>query len=331
MLAARPVPTWLALGWDDTMCRMKGSGSVAWVAYLVVRTVFSVMQMFPIEWNLATARILARLWILVLPRHRDRAAENLRVSFGDKYSSEEIQRLADLSIENTAMFAVEAVCLPRLLTRFTWSRYVHLVDFRDALALMIEGRGAILVTGHFGSFELMGHLLACLGFRIAAVMRPLDNFYLNRFLVSTRKMNGLTLLDKKGAMTEAERIVRGGAMLAFIGDQDAGRKGMFVDFFGRQASTYKSIGLLAMETRRPIVVGYARRSGKRARYEVGVQRIIRPEEWEHQDDPLRWITAAYTTAVEDFIRAAPEQYLWAHRRWKSQPRRPRTQAPAGQV
>jgi KDO2-lipid IV(A) lauroyltransferase len=228
--------------------------------------------------------------------------------------------MAERCLASWTMFAVEAACLPRLISPFTWTRYIRLVDFEEVLRIMLGGQGAILVTGHYGSFELMGHLLAALGFDVVAVMRPLDNVYLNRFVVQSRRTNGLTLLDKKGAMQTAEQIARDGALLGFIGDQDAGRKGLFVDFFGRPASTYKSIGLLAMATGAPIIVGYARRRGTVARYDIGVQRIIRKEEWEGQDDPLRWITQAYTYAIEAIAREEPEQYLWFHRRWKSKPR-----------
>ena len=218
--------------------------------------------------------------------------------------------------------------MPPLMNRFTWPRYVRVVNFKELVKHVLAGSGLIMVTPHYGSFELMGHLLACFGFRMAAVMRPLDNYYLNRFLVSTRRLHGLELFDKKGATASAEKFITEGGLLCFIGDQDAGRKGIFVDFFGRPASAYKSIGLLAMQTRRPIVVGYARRRDLEARYEIGVQRIIRPEDWEAQGDPLLWITQAYTAAMEAIVRAAPEQYFWMHRRWKSQPRK-RKPVPAG--
>ena len=298
---------------------LKGDGLLARLTYFAVRAVFAVMQVFPIEWNLRTARLLARAWIRVSPRHRKRAVEHLQQSLGNRYSPAQIQGMADRSLESVTMFAVEAVCLPRLISAFTWSRYIQLVNFDEALRVFLNGRGAVLVTGHYGSFEVMGHLLAAIGFDTAAVMRPLDNAYLNEFIVSSRRTHGLTLLDKKGAAAEAEQRLRDGSLVAFIGDQDAGRKGMFVDFFGRPASTYKSIGLLAMAAKVPIVVGYARRRSNAARYDVGVQRVIYPREWETQDDPLRWITQTYTLAIEEFVRAAPEQYLWIHRRWKSTP------------
>jgi len=309
------------------MGAMKKSGPFAWLTYVAVRAVFAVMQAFPIDWNLQTARILARIWAVVLPRHRQRALAHLSAVFGDVYPMSRISRLADRSLESVTMFAVEAICLPRLINAFTWSRYLRPVNLDDAVRLFLRGKGVILVTGHYGSFEVIGHLLAALGFDIAAVMRPLDNVYLNRFIVASRRTHGLTLLDKKGAMESAEKMLGDGALLSFIGDQDAGRKGLFVDFFGRPASTYKSIGLLAMATGAPIVVGYARRRGNVARYDVGVQRIIHPHEWEQQEDPLRWITQEYTSAIEAFVREDPEQYLWIHRRWKSRPKSEKTLMP----
>lgn len=297
----------------------RGAGPVAWLTCAAVRSVFAVMQVFPIHWNLRTARLLAKVWYRIMPRHFDRAVSHLRSAYGSILTDQQVQSLADQCLESWTMFAVEAVCLPRIIHAHNFSRYVDLVNFDEALRLLVSGKGFILVTGHYGSFELPGHLLSLLGFDVNAVMRPLPNEYLNRFIVGSRRLHGLKLIDKKGAMETAEQIIRDGGLLAFIGDQDAGRKGVFVDFFGQPASTYKSIGLLAMTTECPIVVGYARRLGGVARYEIGVERIIRPEDWASQPDPLRWITQAYTSAIESFVSAEPSQYLWIHRRWKSQP------------
>lgn len=296
------------------------SGPIAWLIYIAVRSIFAVMECFPINWNLGTARLFARIWIGIMPRHRNRAAAHLREAFGDEYTPEEYERLANECLASWAMFAVEVICLPRLINTFTWTRYIQPVNLHYTLREVLDGQGVIMVSGHYGPFELSGHLVAAMGFDIVAIMRPLDNEYLNRFVVQSRKTHGLGLLDKKGAMQDAESVLEEGGMLAFIGDQDAGRKGLFVDFFGQPASTYKAIGLLAMERNVPIVVGYARRLGDKAQYEVGVERVIHPADWQQQDDPLRWITQAYTSAIEAIVRRDPAQYLWIHRRWKSKPR-----------
>jgi len=306
-------------GWLSRQFKRR-TGPIAWLGYALVRVIFAIMQMFPIEWNLVTARLCARFWRRVMPRHYRRAVDHLRLAYGDTMSEAEIERIAMRCLESTAMFAVEGICLPRRITEATWNRYIHTTNFEEALDVILEGRGAVMVTGHYGSFELMGHLMANLGFEMVSVMRPLDNAYLNDYLVASRRVNGQILLDKKGAMQHAEGYLERGSLLGFIGDQDAGRKGIFVDFFGVPASTYKSIGLLAMQARLPIIVGYARRRGHHAHYDVGVQRVIHPREWDAQDDPLRWITQEYTTAIEAFVREEPEQYLWIHRRWKHKPR-----------
>jgi KDO2-lipid IV(A) lauroyltransferase len=115
-------------------------------------------------------------------------------------------------------------------------------------------------------------------------------------------------------------VLESGAGLCFIADQNAGSKGLFVDFFGRQASTYKSIGLLAIHHEVPIIVGCARRLSDRFDYEIVVNRVIHPSEWTGRDDELMWITQEYTRAIEEFIRVDPSQYLWVHRRWKTRPK-----------
>ncbi len=302
------------------MRAMKGSGIKAWLFYIVVRAAFALMQCFPINWNLRSARGLAWIWRRVLPRHRAIAVSHLTDAFGDERTPDEISEMADRCLESIAMFAVEAVCLTRLIVPETWPNFIRVRNLESAIDVLLSGRGAVLVTAHYGAFEMVGHLLAVQGFDLTAIMRPENNFYLNRFLVNSRRTLGLKLLDKKGASSHAEGLLQNGSMVAFIGDQDAGRKGMFVDFFGKPASTYKSIGLLAMTAEVPILVGYGRRLGDVAKYEVGIDRVILPEEWADKDDPLRWITEEYTKSFERFIREEPSQYWWVHRRWKHQPR-----------
>ena len=303
------------------MGSMKGGGGLrAWLLYAMMRMVIAFLRCFPVNWNLGTARVFARLWWRMVPKHRRRACAHVRLALGGELTDEEVQRLAKRSLEQLAMFAVDFIFLPHLVTEWTWSRHVRLHNMPQALRVLLDGKGALLLTAHFGNWELAGYLLALFGFDIAAIMRPLDNHYLNRYVVHNRGKQGLALLDKKGATDSAEAIIRRGGALGFIADQNAGSKGLFVDFFGVKASTYKSIGLLAMSCNAPIIIGYAHRLGNRFRYEVGVERVIHPREWAERDDPLRWITQEYTSAIEASIRRAPEQYLWIHRRWKSRPK-----------
>ncbi|MFH0981007.1 MAG: lysophospholipid acyltransferase family protein [Planctomycetota bacterium] len=301
----------------------RDDGIMAWLIYALVRGACMVLLMFPLEWNLRTARLMGALWWYLMPRHRERARQHLRIAYGDALTPSQIDRLALRCLQQQVMWVMEFIFAPRLINEWTWRRYIRLVDMNEALALLLENKGALLLTGHYGNWELAGFLLAVLGFDVVAIMRPLDNVYLNRFLVRTRRRSGLELLYKRGAMAEAESHIRRGAALGFIADQNAGRKGLFVDFFGCKASTYKSIGLLAMALEVPIIVGYARRVGRGFQYVVGAQRVIHPHEWRDRGDPLGWITQEYTSALEALIRVDPSQYLWIHRRWKSRPKEER--------
>lgn len=251
--------------------------------------------------------------------HRRKAEDHIRQSF-PHLSDAEVSAMALGSLQHLTMLVIEVLSTPRELTIWSWARHVRLRNLDEGLRILLGKRGCIMLTGHYGNWELLGYFLAILGFDIVAVMRPLDNEYLNHYLLDRREQSGLKLLYKKGATRSAPDVLQAGGALCFIADQDAGKKGVFVDFFGRKASTYKSIGLLAIEYDVPILVGSARRLGPRFEYEMCLDRIIQPEEWKDRDDPLLWITETYTKALEDAIRVAPEQYLWTHRRWKHRPK-----------
>ena len=280
-----------------------------------------VIGCFPVETNLKTARIMGDIWWLLMKRHRDRALDNLRPALGARYDEAQLLKIARRSFEHFAqVYLVEMVMTPRMINQWSWSRYVELHNLESALRELLADRGVIMLTAHFGNYELLGHTIARLGLPLNAVMRPLDNPLVNEFLVSSREAGGVKLLYKKGASESADEIIESGGTLCFISDQDAGRKGVFADFFGRKASWYKSIGLLAMRQRVPLVVGYAAREKPGFHYGITVERIIQPAEWDEQDDPLLWITQTFAHALETGIRRHPEQYLWMHRRWKSRPR-----------
>jgi len=316
------------LGEDARAVRRRPAGSKRLLAlrhrleYAAVRLWALIINAFPVETNLRTARLLGNIWWWAMKRHRDRALSNLRPALGSRFSEQQLRTLARRSFEHFAqIYLVELVMTPRLISEWSWARYVTLHELGPALRELLRERGVIMLTAHFGNYELLGYTLARLGLPLVAVMRPLDNPWLNQFLVASREAGGVSLLYKKGASETADDILKRGGTLCFIADQDAGRKGVFADFFGRPASWYKSIGLLAMRHAVPVVVGYAVRTRPGFRYRIAVERIIQPEEWAGRQDGLAWITQTYAHALETAIRRWPEQYLWVHRRWKTQPKR----------
>ena len=290
-----------------------------WLTYIALRILVLFLYLFDVETNLNTACFLGRLLWKRYHRGRKRALDNLRASFPEK-SEQWIWQTGRRSFEHIVMLAVDVLFTARLVKKYNWRSYSRYKNVERAKWLMQEGRGLLLVTGHYSNFEIIGYLLGLFGFNIYSIARPLDNKYINNYLYNVRERVGQKIIDKKGASELMDQIASTGATLCFIADQDAGKKGIFVDFFGRKASTYKSIGLIAISCNIPIVVGCSRRVDNRFYFEIVANRIIFPEEWQDKDKPLEWITAEYTRAMEEFVRQDPSQYWWLHRRWKHRPK-----------
>jgi KDO2-lipid IV(A) lauroyltransferase len=292
---------------------------IDWLTYFLLRILIVFLYLFDIETNLNTACILGRLLWKYYHRGRNRALENLRASYPEK-SEQWIRRTGRRSFEHLVMLTIDILFTPRLVKKYNWRDYSRYKNIERAKWIMLEGQGLLLVGAHYSNFEIIGYLLGLFGFEVYSIARPLDNKYISRYLYGVRRAAGQRIIDKKGATALMEQLASRGATLCFVADQDAGKKGIFVDFFGRKASTYKSIGLLAITKNIPIVVGYSRRVDNRFFFEIGINRIIFPEEWAGRDDPLKWVTAEYTRAIEEFVREDPSQYWWLHRRWKRRPK-----------
>jgi KDO2-lipid IV(A) lauroyltransferase len=252
-------------------------------------------------------------------RRRARAREAVARSFPE-WPPQRVAEVAERSFAHLfQLFLVDAMVMPRLLTPASWPEYVEFGSVTRALDDLVRGRSAIFVTGHCGNWELLGFALAMLGFPITALARPLDNPFIDRWLLGIRAARGMRVVTKWGASSVVDDLLAAGGQVGFIADQNAGDQGLFVPFFGRLASCYKSIGLLAMRHGVPIVAGHATRL-RGLRYRIDVVDVIAPETWRDAADPLFYVTARTSRALETMVRAAPEQYLWLHRRWKSRPR-----------
>lgn len=305
------------------------SASRDYLEYLGLRLGAMLLHSFAIDDCLDGARGVGAMMFALDKRHRRRAIANIRRSI--PHVDEPTARgIAERSMQHFLQLGVEVMFTPRLITIDSWADRVTLVNLEEALDVMLADRPTILVTGHYGNWELLGYTLATVGLDMDAIARPIDNPLLNDWLLGVRQRQGMRILTKWGASDRMAKILADHGTLGFIGDQNAGDGGMFVPFFGRLASAYKSIGLLAMAYDAPIICGYARRApkpGQHFHYEIGAADIIYPSDWVDREDPLYYLTARYNRAMETMVRDCPDQYLWLHRRWKSRPRHERRGKP----
>jgi len=289
-----------------------------YLIYVVVRILFCTVQALRIETCHAIIRPMA--WILadVLRIRADVVDDNLRHAF-PAWSPAKRQAIARRQWEHLLLMIVEIAHTPRKIHLTNWRDHVRFHNKRELVGRLLDDRPCVLLSGHFGSFEVGGQVVGLFGFPTFTIARPLDNPFLDRFFNSFRTRNGQRVLPKKGIADEAAHLLSDGRAMVILGDQSAGPKGCWVDFFGRPASTHKAIALFSLTGDAPMMVNYTLRLAKPMQFEVGCEATADPRDGTAPCTGVRELTAWYTQRLEDLVRRNPEQYWWLHRRWKEYP------------
>ncbi len=173
-------------------------------------------------------------------------------------------------------------------------------------------KGAVIVTGHFGNWELYGAALRHVGIPVTPVARTPDASRLARWVGRFRTEQMGTIIDKKSAGRRALKALRRGERVVFLIDQSAGRHGAPIPFFGRETSTFTMPASLAIKCGVPLYAGYSTRLSDGLRYRCHAEHV--PVEGDAEA-----VTARLNRILEGYVRARPEQWWWFHRRFK--PRR----------
>ncbi len=292
-----------------------------WSQYLTLRALVGAAQLIGVRGSLKVASAIGRAAFRLDRRHRQRAVRHVRLAF-PQWDDGHVMEIARRSCERFAQLAVEMIFMPRRIRKDNYEEHLVRKDPLSALPMFKARVPMVLVTGHFGNWEAIGYFFSLEGHAIAATARPLDNPLINDWVLGVRRSRGLNVIEKwDNADVKIIEAIRNREAVGFIADQNGGKRGVFVPFFGRLASTPKTVGLLAMNMKLPVLCGYARRiEPDRLKYEIAPTDIIRPEDWADKTDPLHYITARYVWAIEQMVREHPDDYLWMHRRWKSRPR-----------
>lgn len=250
-------------------------------------------------------------------RRRRTALDNLAVAFPE-LPADTRRRLARASWQHLGVMSME---LARMLTSpleatlrtLTFDGIEHL----DA-AMKEHGR-ALLLTAHLGNWEMLAASHRLTAYGLSIVVRSLDAAPLDAVASELRRKTGVELIDKRGALRPVLEALRRGRLVGILMDQNAARhESVFVPFFGRAASTSKSIALLALRTRTPVVPVFTYREG-RGRHRVVFEPTLPSPVTQETEGAIVELTTRCNEAIERAIRRCPEQWLWSHRRWRTRP------------
>ncbi len=207
----------------------------------------------------------------------------------------------------------------RKLRTVTWRKHVRLVNEVEMVARLLEDRPTVIVSGHFGNFEVAGLLLGILGFASFTIARPLDNPYLHRYFLKLRGRFGQFILPKEGVAPFVEHVLKNNGTLTVLGDQHGGPKGCWVDFFGQPASCHKALAVFTLTGDAPMMVSYARRRDRPLQFDLGLEASADPRTLSESQQSVKGLTQWYNQHLENIIRRDPDQYWWLHRRFRGEP------------
>jgi KDO2-lipid IV(A) lauroyltransferase len=254
--------------------------------------------------SLALARAAAPLARVLIPRTAATVRENLRLAYG------EVDERLVLAVYRHFLEATVDLRFYRRL--FDPSRFFEHFQFEGGGLdhyLETKPHGAILVSGHFGNWELLAAALCHAGMPLAPVARSFKSGWFTRRLERFRTSTGQSPIAKDRALPATNRAIRAGKCVAFLMDQSAGAEGIDAPFFGRSAQTFPAPALLALKRGVPLYAGYSTRLGPGIRYRCWTERVP-------TDGDIESITRRLSGVLEGYVRACPEQWWWFHRRFK---------------
>ena len=229
----------------------------------------------------------------------------------------EVLRIARESYGSLGRTTIETTLLPQLSREELLAQMEVVEGWEIVEEVTARGKGVIMVSGHLGNWELGGSYVAARGLRMHAVARRMQNPLFDEYLTATRERIGMHVIHDSDAVRRVPRVLREGGVVAFLFDQGAaGLASTWVPFFGRYAKTPRGPAVFALRLDSPIVFTCAVREPN-GRYSMKFEEIIVARTGDRERD-VDAIVAAFTNALERWIRRYPEQYFWHHRRWKHQ-------------
>ena len=230
----------------------------------------------------------------------------------------EVLRIARESYAHLGRTTIETALLGTLPSDAVIDLFEGVDNWSCVERAMSAGKGLIFVTGHLGNWELGGAYLAARGVGLDVVVRNQENPLFDAYLNRTRERLGMTIVRDSEAVRRTPRSLKAGRAIAFLSDQGVlGLASTFVPFFGRPAKTPRGPAVFALRLKVPVVFGTALRQPS-GRYRFSFEPVTVQDTGNRERD-VDAVVAEYTKTLERWVRKAPEQYFWHHRRWKRQP------------
>jgi KDO2-lipid IV(A) lauroyltransferase len=282
-----------------------------------VRLLVALPRILPLKASVKLGGVLGIVAFDVVRIRRRVTLANLDRAFGDSRCANEKVRIGRASYVNFAKSIIEFASLGRL-KKEDYPKIVRFEGIKHLQGPVARGHGVIAVTGHFGSWELLGASAAAYGLPIDFLVGEQANSLVNDLMNDLRRSAGIGIIERGVAARGVFDALKKGRIVALLADQDARKAGVFVDFLGSPASTFQGPAQFALRTDSPLVCCSIVRRADETHDAIAFPPIY-PEQGADRDAEVLRLTREHTKILGECVRRYPEQYFWAHRRWKTSP------------
>ena len=296
------------------------AGATEWLEYLAARALLTVLRLLPFPLARRLAEIIGLACGSLVSKWRMVAESNLRRAIPE-LSADERREVRYGVYRNLGRVVLALAKVPgwgqRELRQHV--RFVGLEHFRAAEA---TGRGVMLLTAHLGNWELGALAHGAAVGPLSVMVRPIENRRIDRLIEGLRSAHGNRVISKRNAAREVLRALKEHGTVGILADQNAvADEAVFVEFFGEAASAHKGFAQLALRSGAAVLPAIAWWNGAEKRHIVEYGPALEVVRSEDSQSDVAENTRRFQEAIEERIRAHPDQWLWIHRRWKTRPPR----------
>lgn len=287
-----------------------------WLSIIFCSLIFRII---PRSWVYAIANGLGALGYIFAVKQRKIAAESLCIAFGNDKSSQEIRKIIKDCFVSIAKGGVEVLLIVE--RPFLLKKMVKIIGKENLESAISKGKGAIVVSAHFGNFPLILAKLGFEGYKAAGIMRYMRDERAEKIFLGYRKKFGVKTIytqPRRVCVEESIRSLRNNEFLFILLDQNFGTGGIFVDFFGKEAATATGPVVLAQRTGAVIIPCFMVRQSDNT-HQLIFEQALNLEEGRNAQETVAINIQRLTSVIESYIRRYPAEWGWIHRRWKSKP------------
>ena len=283
--------------------------------YIFIKGLVILVNLLPMRLAIRCGDMVGFFAFSVIRYRRQVSLTNLRKSFGDRYTQKEYEKIAHRAYINIARSLMELAMFPSLIKR-DLSKNITVVNGEPLREYFKRGKGAVMISGHFGSWEMMGAYLAQTGWPIDFLVGIQHNHLVNDLMNRHRALFGIGLIEIGVAARGVFAAIKNGRGVAMLADQNAGNDGVIIEFLGRPASNAKGPAAFALKTNTPIFYGAFVREGL-DHHTLYIEGPITIEKSSDKEDDIKRLTQAYCDQLAKYVTKYPDHWLWSHKRWKS--------------